>query len=74
MNTAVCKSLDALSWKDLYQAAICESDLNKLPERIADAETALAIRETCSTRPETKLTRRKVWTMRCTSFMHSLAH
>ena len=44
MNTAVCKSLDARSWKDLYQAAICESDLNKLPERIADAETALVKR------------------------------
>ncbi len=44
MNTAVCKSLDAQSWKDLYQAAICESDLNKLPERITDAETALVMR------------------------------
>ena len=26
------------------QAAMCESDLNKLPERIADAETALVMR------------------------------
>ena len=43
MNTAVCKGLDTGSWKDLYQAAIFESDLNKLPERIAEAEAALVI-------------------------------
>jgi hypothetical protein len=44
MNTGVRKGLDIQSWKDLYQAAMCESDLNKLPERIADAETALVMR------------------------------
>jgi hypothetical protein len=44
MNTGICKGLDAQSWKDLYQAAMCESDVNKLPERIADAETALVMR------------------------------
>jgi hypothetical protein len=44
MNTGVCKGLDAQSWKDLYQVAICESDVNKLPERITDAETALVMR------------------------------
>ena len=44
MNTGICKGLDARSWKDLYQAAMCESDLNKLPERIANAETALVMR------------------------------
>ena len=43
MNTAVCNGLDTGSWKDLYQAAIFESDLNKLPERIAEAEAALVI-------------------------------
>ena len=32
------------SWKDLYQAAIFEPDLNKLPERIAEAESALIVR------------------------------
>ena len=32
------------SWKDLYQAALGESDLNRLPERIEDAEAAIAIR------------------------------
>ena len=44
MNTAICKALDPRSWKDLYQAAMCESDLNKLPERIADAEAMLVMR------------------------------
>jgi len=44
MNTASCVSFYTQSWKDLYQAAIHESDLNKLPERIADAETALVMR------------------------------
>ena len=38
MNTGICKALDPQSWRDAYQAAMCESDLNKLPERIADAE------------------------------------
>ena len=32
------------SWKDLYQAAIFEPDLNKLPERIAEAESGLIVR------------------------------
>jgi hypothetical protein len=44
MNTATCKGLYTPSWKDLYQAAIRESDVNKLPERIADAEAALVMR------------------------------
>jgi hypothetical protein len=44
MNAATCKGLFTESWKDLYQAAIRESDLTKLPERIADAETALVMR------------------------------
>ena len=44
MNTGTCKGLDAQSWKDLYQIAMCESDVNKLPERIADAEGAIVLR------------------------------
>jgi hypothetical protein len=44
MNTGICKAFDTQSWKDLYQAAMCESDLNKLPERIAEAEIALEMR------------------------------
>jgi len=44
MNTAVCRALETQSWKDLYQAAISESNLNKLPGRIDDAEAALVIR------------------------------
>ena len=44
MNTAVCKGGYIGSWKDLYQAAILEPDMNKLPERIAEAESALVLR------------------------------
>jgi hypothetical protein len=45
MNAAVCRALETQSWKDLYQAAICESTSSKLPGRIDDAEAALVIRE-----------------------------
>jgi hypothetical protein len=44
MNTAVRQARDAESWKDLYEAAILEPDLAKLPERIAAAEKVLAVR------------------------------
>lgn len=44
MNTATCKGLYSQSWRELYQAAMLESDMDKLPERIADAETALVMR------------------------------
>jgi hypothetical protein len=44
MSAAVCKVFDTGSWKDLYQAAIVESDLSVLPGRIADAEAALVTR------------------------------
>jgi hypothetical protein len=44
MNTGTCKGLDAQSWKDLYQIAMCESDVNKLPERIVEAEGAIVLR------------------------------
>ena len=44
MNTGTCKGLDAQSWKDLYQIAICESDVSKLSDRIADAEGAIVLR------------------------------
>ena len=43
MDTAVCGGFKTQSWKDLYQAAISESDLNKLPRRIDDAEAAIVI-------------------------------
>jgi hypothetical protein len=43
MNIVGRKGLDAGTWKDLYLAAIFESNLNKLPGRIADAEAALVI-------------------------------
>jgi hypothetical protein len=44
MNVAVCKRRDTLSWKELYQAAIMEPNLQQLPERIAAAESALVLR------------------------------
>ena len=45
MNTAVCRGgLTTQSWKVLYQAALGESDLNRLPGRIDDAEAAIVIR------------------------------
>jgi hypothetical protein len=44
MNIAVCRALKTQSWKDLYHAAICESNLNKRPGCIDDAEAALVIR------------------------------
>lgn len=44
MNTGFCKGVDARSWRDLYHSAVCESDINKLRDRITDAETALTMR------------------------------
>jgi hypothetical protein len=41
--STVCTGLKTKSWKELYQAAICESDLNKLAGRLDDAEAALVI-------------------------------
>jgi hypothetical protein len=45
MNTAVGGGgLKGQSWRDVYQAAICEWDLNKLSGRIDEAEAALVKR------------------------------
>ena len=44
MNTGSSKSLDSGTWKELYRAAIFEIDETRLPERIAQAEKALALR------------------------------
>ena len=44
MITGACKGFDAQSWKDLYQAAMVESDVNKLSDRIADGEAAIVLR------------------------------
>jgi hypothetical protein len=40
----IASVLYTTSWKELYQAAIYESDLGRLPERITDAESALILR------------------------------
>jgi hypothetical protein len=44
VSATTFKSLYTPSWKELYHAAICEPDLAKLPERIAEVETALVLR------------------------------
>lgn len=44
MNTEVAASPTHKNWKEFYKAALFEADCNKLSERIAHAEWALAIR------------------------------
>jgi hypothetical protein len=44
MNTGSSKSLDRRAWRKLYAAVLFEVDKTKLPERIAQAEKALALR------------------------------
>jgi len=44
VNTGSAKSLDSRAWRDLYKAALFEVDNARLPERIAQAEKALALR------------------------------
>ena len=43
MNTGSSNS-DSTEWRDLYKAALFEVDNARLPERIAQAEKALALR------------------------------
>ena len=44
MNTGVAAAPLSKSWKELYKAALFETDRNKLSERIAHAEWALSVR------------------------------
>jgi hypothetical protein len=44
MNTGSSISLNTRAWRDLYKAVLFEIDKTKLPERIAQAEKALALR------------------------------
>jgi hypothetical protein len=44
MDIVSCRSLCTESWKDLYEAAIHETDLSALPERINHVEIAIAVR------------------------------
>jgi hypothetical protein len=44
MNRGSSKSPDSSAWRDLYKAALFEVDNARLPERIAQAEKALALR------------------------------
>ena len=44
MNSGSSISLNSRAWRDLYKAALFEVDNARLPERIAQAEKALALR------------------------------
>ena len=44
MSTGVAVSPISKSWKELYKAALFETDRNRLSERIAYAEWALTLR------------------------------
>ena len=41
MNNATAPALASRNWKELYTAALFESDDRRLPERIAEAERAI---------------------------------
>jgi hypothetical protein len=43
MNRGSSKSLDRRAWRSLYAAVLFKIDKSKLPERIAQAEKALAL-------------------------------
>jgi hypothetical protein len=44
MSTGMSYTTPRLAWHVLYQAALLETDPNKMPERIADAEKAILSR------------------------------
>jgi hypothetical protein len=44
MNTGSAKSVDSAGWRKLYTAALFEIDRTRLPDRIAHAEQAVALR------------------------------
>jgi hypothetical protein len=46
MEARVKTSSMCRDWKEVYKAALLEDDNTKIPQRIADAETALAARAT----------------------------
>jgi hypothetical protein len=44
MNPGTAKSVDSAGWRKLYTAALFEIDRTRLPDRIAHAEEAVALR------------------------------
>lgn len=44
MQARAHKSLMSQDWKEIYKAALLEDDNSKIPQRIAEAEKALATR------------------------------
>ena len=44
MNTATYEYSNGIFWKQLYRAAILESNHKRIPERVAEAEEAIIAR------------------------------
>ncbi len=44
MNSIIPTSFKSGDWRQLYRAALSESDRTKLPQRIAEAERAVVLR------------------------------
>ena len=44
MSTGFAASSTVMNWRELYKVALFETDKNKVPERIAQAEWALVLR------------------------------
>ena len=44
MSVGIAASPNSKSWRELYKAALFEADKNRVSERIANAESALALR------------------------------
>jgi hypothetical protein len=44
IGSVITSPIGAHSWRELYKAALFESDRSKLPRRIADAEQAIIAR------------------------------
>ena len=44
MGAGISKSPNSRYWRELYKAALSESDKSKLPERVAEAEKVIALR------------------------------
>jgi len=62
------------SWKELYRAALFETDKSKVSERIAQAEWALSrVRENCFIQTRNSSMSAKPWTQRHKLYRRSAA-
>ena len=55
MSTGICKSPASRYWRALYKAAVSGIDMSKLPERIAEAEKAVVLRNHARTSLQLRL-------------------